>query len=604
MLPPHSLLGDAQVQHLSQVLYRCFEELSSTKAALYLDLQGDGSFHLITHYGWPRTSPPPESLSANDPLMRWVHRERRSFVVDPEIPAPELDAFGAGPEGQRFLVSPLYDRGEWLGLLVQRDRTRGARFDLARDEALTTGICEALVAEARQALSLLHEVAPEPVVTPQEAREPQVLLNTEELPPLEELIPVEDALSVAVPPSEAMRAPASAPEAEEGSPEVPISFLELLEGFEGPKGSTFQQVPVGREIPSRNLDEPPVQIPDRPLRPGVFMPEQRNFFWQMSELLFQAMPLSAVALWMDEPTEARPVLTYSRDPLSADLKQQILAHATYHLPNVDQQDLRILTRAAWMERPPLVGAFRTYLPLVLTVEDGGQDLLLLFRTDERPFTQREQELTQSIARLLGIHLQEGRLHERYHRAFLSVSHRILASLEGGAPKLEEHSLQTARLARNFALRAELPSAEVEAISIAAILHDVGTYLLDPELLTKPNLSPEDLAAIRTHPVLASTFLNDFQFPFDVLRIIRHHHERWDGSGYPEGLRGEEIPLGSRIINLVESFEVMSSGNAFKAPRPLTEILAEFRREAGRQFDPTLALGFAEYIQAKLAGKEA
>ncbi|HWQ08772.1 MAG TPA: HD domain-containing phosphohydrolase, partial [Holophaga sp.] len=290
------------------------------------------------------------------------------------------------------------------------------------------------------------------------------------------------------------------------------------------------------------------------LRPGIFLPEQRTFFWEAASLLCSIVPLGAIALWMDEPQELRPILAYSRLPLSPDLKQEILVHAAYHIGRVEEKDLRILAKSEWVDENPLRGVFRTYLPVMLMEEGGGQDLLLLFRVDEKPFSEQEQTYIRQVARMLGFHLQEGRLHEHYHRAFLSVAHRILSTVEGGAPALRSHSLNTAKLARNFAMRLELPSHEVEAVSIAAILHDVGTLLLDPKVLSKPELTPEDLARVRTHPVLASTFLKDFRFPFDVLRIIRHHHERWDGTGYPDGLKGEEIPIGSRIISLIEAFE--------------------------------------------------
>lgn len=567
-------LDEVHLKRLAQILFRCLEEVGSTKAALYLDATGSGACSLVAQFGWPRGTALPVCL--DEALVRWVQRERRCFTVTPAMKAPELAGFGQGPEGPRFLVAPIYDHGEWQGLLIQRDKGRGEAYDLHRDEARTLSICQEVVAVCREAQAPSAEPVSAPPADP---------------------LPFDDAaLPVVVPAGEALGSLVE-PVPEAPAEALPATVFEVLEGFQGTGTQAFQAIPREQDKTSRNLDEPPRVPPVQP-RPGIFMLEQRNFFWQVAELLFQALPLHAVALWMDEQAEIRPLLTYSREPLSLDLKQQILAHATYHLPQVTQRDLRILSRAAWMERPSLGGAFRSYLPVAMVVEGGGQDLLLLFRLDEKPFTQREQELVQGIARLLGIHLQEGRLHERYHRAFLSVSHRILSTLDGGAPNLEHHSLQTARMARNFAVRCELGSAEVEAVSIAAILHDVGTYLLEPDLLSKPDLSPEDLAEIRTHPVLASTFLKDFQFPFDVLTIIRHHHERWDGSGYPDGLAGEAIPLGSRIISLVEAYEVMSSGTPFKAAKPIGDILAELRREAGRQFDPRLAHAFADYLQAK------
>lgn len=320
---------------------------------------------------------------------------------------------------------------------------------------------------------------------------------------------------------------------------------------------------------------------------GTFLPEQRIFFWEVAELLFQALPIHAVALWMEEPAEIRPILVFSHRPLSPGLKREIHATVAGQTPDDTAGSLRILARVETPSLEPLDGSFKICLPVVLEEEGGGRDLLLLLRLQEQPFNETELAFIRHIARIVGCHLQESRLHERYHRAFLSVSQRILGSAEG----LRNHSLNTARLARNLALRLGLPSASVEAVSISAILHDVGSLLLDPELQTLGKLSPEELERVRAHPVLAATFLKDFQFPFDVPTIIRHHHERWDGSGYPDGLVGEEIPIGSRIIALIEAFEVMTADSGYRSPIPKAEALEEIRRSAGTQFDPALAQEF-------------
>jgi response regulator RpfG family c-di-GMP phosphodiesterase len=576
-------LGEALVHRFSQILYRCFEEVGSTKAALYLIVPEDAELHLVTHFGWPRVAAPPESLSAEDPLVRWARRERRSFAVNQAAQATELAAFARGAESPRFLITPFYDRGDWKGLLIQRDRTKGVPYDLERDEAGTQSICEDLV-QALRDFRAGREVAP-PLRGVPESSAP--------------------TLAVPVPPSGAM-VPVNAPAASNSG--------ESLEGFHAAPGenTAFAPIPAGQTYISRNLDEPtdprlvpsavpqpaPPSQPGARFRAGIFLPEQRTFFWEAATLLCNLVPLAAVSLWMDEILEVRPILTYSRQPLSPELKQQVLAHVTYHVPKVVERDLRILTRVEYLEKEPLTGIFQTYLPVMLMGEGEGQDLLLLFRAEDRPFSDREQSYIQMLARMVGFHLQEIRLHERYHRAFLSVSHRLLSSVEGGAPKLRDHSLATAKLARSFALHLELPAAELEAVCIASILHDVGTFLLDPLLLAKPGLTTEERSRIQSHPVLATTFLKDFRFPFDVLGIIRHHHERWDGQGYPDGLRGEAIPLGSRIINLVESFEVMNDGSAFQEPRSHREILEELRAGSGKQFDPGLVIEFLEFLQTR------
>jgi hypothetical protein len=584
MHPLSLQFGEALVHRFSQVLYRCFEEVGSTKVALYLLIPEVEGFHLVAHFGWPRISQPPELLATEDPLVNWARRERRSFAVNQASQISELACFAPGSESPRFLITPFYDRGEWVGLLIQKDRTKGLPYELERDAGPTQSICQEIVEALREFQA--GRSAPPPLTNPPNTSSP---------------------MEVPVPPSGAMVLTDS---------EIAVPAGEFLEGFYAAFGEStgFAPIPAGLAHSSRDLDEPtdprmvPSLVPRPPMSPGpqpgvrfragMFMPEQRTFFWEAATLLCNLLPLAAVALWMDEVLEVRPILAYSRQPLSPDLKQQVLAHVTYHLPNVVERDLRILTRVEFLEKEPLVGIFQTYLPVMLMGEGDGQDMMLLFRAEDRPFSEREQSYIQMVARMVGFHLQEVRLHERYHRAFLSVSHRLLSSVEGGAPKLRDHSLATAKLARSFALHMELSATDLEAVCIASILHDVGTFLLDPKLLSKPGLTPEEMGRIQTHPVLASTFLKDFRFPFDVLGIIRHHHERWDGKGYPDGLRGESIPLGSRIINLVEAFEVMNDGSAFKGPRTHREILDELHRGSGSQFDPTLVAEFLEFLQTR------
>ena len=562
-LPSRLLFSEALLRQLAQVLYRCFEEGGSTKAALYLRLPGEAGYGLAGHYGWPRTAAPPEALAAEDPLALWALRERRSFVVNTQGQTPELLPFSQGSETPRFLVTPLFDQDEAFGLLLQRDRVRREPFDLERDAPLA----QAIGMEVADILRDYRQLggASEPEAAPAEAP-PQVL-------------------PVAVPPSGSL-VPAGAPEGE------------LLERLQATLGGSVALAPV--EDAAGTASRARSGSPERP-RVGSFLPEQRVFFWEAASLLSSVVSLGALALWSEEPQEIRPILAYSRYPLGSDLKQQILASAAFHIPEAKEGELRLLTRAEFLEQEPLSGLFRTYIPVLLEQEGGGHDLMLLFRQEDRPFSEREQAFIRQVARLLGFHLQEARLHAQYHRAFLSVSHRLLTVAEGVRPELRPHSLNTARLARAFAARLDLPSAEVEAVSIAAILHDVGTLLLDPALLAKPELDASDLARVRTHPVLASTFLKDYRFPFDVLGIIRHHHERWDGGGYPDGLKGEAIPMGSRIIALVEAFEVMSSGSGYRDPRALQDVVAEIRREAGAQFDPALAAAFVEYLLSRSRG---
>ncbi|HJV49506.1 MAG TPA: HD domain-containing phosphohydrolase [Geothrix sp.] len=594
MSPSTLILGDALANRCSQVLYRCLEEVGSTKGALYLRPPGQGAFEVVSFYGWPRGTRPPVSIAENHPLVIHTQRMRRTFVVNDASESPELAAFGQGGEWPRYLITPVYLAGEWVGLLIQRDLIKGGTFNVDRDEPPTLAICGDLVQALRE--FRLYGATPPSVPAPApETPEtgpgvgpgvvPEGLPTASAI--IDEVAPMAERL---LPP-----APMANPPMHTAGVHIPTggpSARERMYGFPGGQDG-YTALPWEADRTLSGWVAPPPVNPER--RRGMVPPEQRLFFWEIAGLLSQILSASAVALWIEDPEEIRPILAYSTLPLSPDLQQQILAHATFHLPTVREQDLRLITRAEMPESTPITGAFSTYMPLLLNETLQGHDLLLVFRQEDHSFSIAEIEAIQQLGRILGLHMQEARLHERYHHAFLSVSHRILQSSESRIPTLRPHSLATARLARDLAIRLELTTEEVEAISIAAILHDVGLLMLDPAMLNKPELSAEELKKVRSHPEMAAVFLKDLRFPFDVVKMIRHHHERWDGHGYPEGLRETSIPIGSRIIGLIEAYEVMTSGKGYRRPKGFRQVLAELENEAGSQFDPKVVEAFRELM---------
>ena len=587
------ILGEALANRCSQVLYRCLEEVGSTKGALYLRVPGQGAFEVVSFFGWPRGTRPPVAIPEDHPLMVRAQRERRSFVVNDASDAPELSAFGQGGEWPRYLITPLYLVGDWVGLLIQRNRIKGGVFDRERDEPPTLAICGDLVEALRE--FRLYGASPRPAPPEPSPLPPAVPHQVPEGLPtaadiIDEVAPAPERLLP--PPSGLAAAPLHAPDPR--PPLVGPGTQERLFGFTSSQDA-YTALPWEADRTLSGWVMPPTS-PER--KRGMTPPEHRAYFWEIAGLITQILSAAAVALWIEDPEEIRPILAFSQLPLSPELQQQILAHAAFHLPTVRQQDLRLITRVELADTPELKGGFATYMPLLLNETPQGHDLLLVFRQEEQSFSITEIEAIQQMGRVLALYLQEARLHERYYHAFISVSHRILQSSEKRLPTLRPHSLATARLARDLALRLELPSEEVEAVSIAAILHDVGTLLLDPQMMGKAELSSEEMKRVRTHPELAAVFLKDLRFPFDVVRMIRHHHERWDGFGYPDGLRETSIPIGSRIIGLIEAYEVMTSGKSYRRPKGFRQVLEELRNESGSQFDPQVLEAFFELMTQK------
>jgi putative nucleotidyltransferase with HDIG domain len=526
---------------------------------------------------------------------------RRAFVVNDASESPELAAFGEGGEWPRFLITPVYLAGDWVGLLIQRDRIKGGTFEVERDEPPTLAICGDLVEALRE--FRLYGAAPRHDQVPTSPQLPDPItaggttgsgIVPNGLPTaaaiINEVAPVAERL---LPP-----APVNTPPIRTQGVHMPStgpSARERMYGFPGGRDG-YTALPWEADRTLSGWVAPAPTNPER--KRGMVPPEQRAFFWEIAGLLSQILTASAVALWIEDPEEVRPILAFSTFPLSPDLQQQILAHATFHLPAIRQQDLRLITRVDMTESPAISGAFATYMPLLLNETLQGHDLLLVFRQEDQSYSIAEIEAIQKLGRILGLYMQEARLHERYHHAYLSVSHRILQSSELRMPSLRPHSLATARLARDLALKLELTTEEVEAVSIAAILHDVGLLMLDPAMLIKPELTSDEMKRVRNHPELAAVFLKDLRFPFDVVKMIRHHHERWDGFGYPEGLRETAIPIGSRIIGLIEAYEVMTSGKGYRRPKGFRQVLEELESEAGAQFDPKVVEAFRELMTQK------
>ena len=136
-----------------------------------------------------------------------------------------------------------------------------------------------------------------------------------------------------------------------------------------------------------------------------------------------------------------------------------------------------------------------------------------------------------------------------------------------------------------------------------MLHDIGKIGIPDKVLNKKGkLSEEDNRAIKTHPELGATIIRNIPHLAPCVNSILHHHERWDGGGYPAGLKGEEISIEARILAIADTFEAMTSARPYRPALPLEEIIKELRKGAGLQFDPKLVEVFIGIIEAGLPDK--
>jgi putative nucleotidyltransferase with HDIG domain len=132
----------------------------------------------------------------------------------------------------------------------------------------------------------------------------------------------------------------------------------------------------------------------------------------------------------------------------------------------------------------------------------------------------------------------------------------------------------------------LDEIELEALTAAAVLHDIGKLAVPESIISKPGkLTRAEFEKMKVHPVVGAEILERVAFPYPVVPIVRSHHEKWDGSGYPYGLRGEEIPIGARILAVVDTLDALASDRQYRRALPLDEAMAKVASEAGTSFDP-------------------
>jgi len=132
----------------------------------------------------------------------------------------------------------------------------------------------------------------------------------------------------------------------------------------------------------------------------------------------------------------------------------------------------------------------------------------------------------------------------------------------------------------------LSAVDLEALRAAALLHDIGKLAVPEHIINKPGrLSPEEFEKMKIHPVVGGEILERVNFPYPVVPIVRAHHEKWDGTGYPDGLQGEQIPIGARILSVVDCLDALTSDRQYRRSIPLDEAMREVVSQAGKQFDP-------------------
>ena len=176
--------------------------------------------------------------------------------------------------------------------------------------------------------------------------------------------------------------------------------------------------------------------------------------------------------------------------------------------------------------------------------------------------------------------------EKVSNLHLRTIEALALAIEAKDQTTGEHLQRVRIYAMELARDLGLTEDETEALRAASVLHDIGKLAVPEHIISKPGkLTPEEFEKMKVHPIVGAEILEQVEFPYPVVPIVRAHHEKWDGSGYPSGLKGEAIPIGARILAAVDCLDALASDRQYRKALPLDDAMAKVASEAGTSFDP-------------------
>jgi putative nucleotidyltransferase with HDIG domain len=234
------------------------------------------------------------------------------------------------------------------------------------------------------------------------------------------------------------------------------------------------------------------------------------------------------------------------------------------------------------------------MPLRTASENLG--FVVIGRRERTPFVESDVEILSAISEMAGNALHRIHLHRELEESFLGTVLALANAVDAKDTYTGGHSARLAELALATGRQMGIKNGFFEDLRWAAILHDIGKIGVPDDILRKPTpLTEEEWRVIRQHPVIGAQILAPVTKLAGAARIVRHHHEWWNGKGYPDGLTGTEIPLGGRILSVVDAYSAMTDERAYKRASRPGEAMGELVRCSGTQFDPAIVHAFVSVM---------
>ncbi len=254
---------------------------------------------------------------------------------------------------------------------------------------------------------------------------------------------------------------------------------------------------------------------------------------------------------------------------------------------------------------PLVELLRMGLEWGLALRVRGEligALLIGFRSGRNRFEEDERDLLTTLALQGAVAIANARYHRSQEDRTLGLVRGMMALLESRDPFARGGTERVVRYVTAMARVLQYPRDQVKSLIYGAVLRDIGTIPVSGLILKNPaHLSQEEWALIKQHPTHGAQILEEMTFPNEVLDVVRNHHERWGGEGYPNGLRGQEIPLGARIVSLIDAYVAMTSDRPYRRALPHEKARQVIAENWGTPFDPHLVevfLGVLDKLESR------
>ena len=524
----------AHAPKFKEILYNCLERIQATKAALYL-LAGEDAYQLISEYGF--RDQVRDSISLSDELVDMLRTKRAPFFLNGLGEDPRFAELLDRSDTTRMLVAPIYSQGRLYGLIDMRDKAAQKPFSFEDvDEAQKIGRQFLELFAEKNLLGLTQRSAAEP---------PPV--ESKPLPSQE--VPLFRGANRHVDEAQKMIARGvlrTKTSVRTLSQEDVTNCSALLPAALSLQGALIAAFSAGSELGGHQ----------------VIM--ARNLISDAASQQFQAK----LRGWLQKRGEPDKITTSTVEYPFGTTGPPIE-------PNLIVSTLSAPVRLSGFSAP------------VLTVAFGAPPTPDVRSRLEKLLSHLEQIVRQAVA--------AADLRTLRHE----VARRLLEPDFQQYQLLKNHSERVADLAEGLAQFIGLSPEEVENVKLAAYLHDVGMRLLDySSLYRKPTLTTEDMALLKQHPVVGAAVIADSPLGSEIARIVYHHHERFDGTGYPDGIGAEQIPIGAQIIGLCEAFDAMTASDSYQSPVPPEMALSKIRRSTQSQFDGPLAEKFIEMMTAR------